>query len=270
MGKQSVASLNGKGKGVDAMTAADPIASESGHWYTREGLPAYTIVGKNGKERPTTLREARTMDLVPSVTSITRLLAAPGLTNWIIEQNIMAALTLPRLEGESDADFLKRVREDGKAKATKAAERGTALHTDIERAIQGKPHTKHQEHVKAVALKMQEYGMNLFEGKAEHSFSHPSGFGGKVDFHWPICDFKSKDIIEEGKKLVWDEHAMQLSAYRTGLQQGLLTDDRRCFNIFVGIDDCKVEIVQHAEEELERGWAMFSCLLKLWRLKNNI
>jgi hypothetical protein len=34
-------------------------ASESNHWYTRDGIPQYTIVGKNGKERNTTLRDAR-------------------------------------------------------------------------------------------------------------------------------------------------------------------------------------------------------------------
>ena len=32
------------------------FTSESGHWYTREGEPMYTIIGANGKERNTTLR----------------------------------------------------------------------------------------------------------------------------------------------------------------------------------------------------------------------
>lgn len=250
-----------------SLTASDPIASESGHWYAQDGSPCYTIVGKNGKERPTTLRDARTMALVPSVTAITRLLAAPGLTNWIIEQNIMAALTLPRLEDEMDTDFLKRVREDGKAKATKAAERGTALHTDIERAIQGKPH-KHQDHVRAINMAMAEQGLSLFGGQAEKSFAHPDGFGGRIDYYTPeaVCDFKSKDFLEDGKKLVWDEHSLQLSAYREGLGLPRV----KCFNIFIGIDDLKVEIIEHEEEELQRGWAMFSCLLSLWKLKNRI
>lgn len=252
------------------MIAADPIASEQGHWYALDGSPAYTVIGKNGKERPATLRDARQLNLVPSVTAITKLLAAPGLTNWIIDQNIMAALTLPRHENELDAEFLSRVKEDGKAKAKAAAERGTLLHTDIERAIQGKPHTRHQEHVKAIAAKMEEYGLNLYAGVAEHSFAHPDGFGGKCDYHTiapaGLCDFKSKDVIEDGKKLVWDEHLIQCGAYREGL--GLPT--AQCFNIFVGIDDCKVEIVEHTEEELERGWAMFRCLLMLWKLKNRI
>ena len=31
---------------------------DTGHWYTRQGTPAYTTIGKTG-ERPTTLRDAR-------------------------------------------------------------------------------------------------------------------------------------------------------------------------------------------------------------------
>ena len=33
--------------------------SEAGHWYDHEGKPMYTIVGVNGKERNTTLRDAK-------------------------------------------------------------------------------------------------------------------------------------------------------------------------------------------------------------------
>ena len=43
---------------------------EGGHWYTRTGAPMYTVKGANGKERNTTLRDARKYDLVPLVTTI--------------------------------------------------------------------------------------------------------------------------------------------------------------------------------------------------------
>ena len=42
------------------------FTSESGHWYTQEGDPMYTIIGANGKERNTTLRDAKKEKLVPS------------------------------------------------------------------------------------------------------------------------------------------------------------------------------------------------------------
>ena len=55
--------------------------SESGHWYTKTGEPMYTIVGANGKERNTTLADAKKLDLVPSVTTILGIVAKPALEN---------------------------------------------------------------------------------------------------------------------------------------------------------------------------------------------
>ena len=43
--------------------------AESTHWYDKEGNPAYEVEAKKGGMRPTTLRDARVLDLVPSVTS---------------------------------------------------------------------------------------------------------------------------------------------------------------------------------------------------------
>ena len=60
--------------------------SETGHWYTQTGEPAYRIIGKNGVERNTRLTDARERGLVPSVTTITGLLAKPGLNNWLQQQ----------------------------------------------------------------------------------------------------------------------------------------------------------------------------------------
>ena len=54
-------------------------ASESSHWYTREGAPKYTVEAKNGNLRNTTLADARKMNLVPSVTTIIGCAAKPGL-----------------------------------------------------------------------------------------------------------------------------------------------------------------------------------------------
>jgi hypothetical protein len=70
-------------------------AAESLHWYDRDGKPAYTVKAKDGSDRPATLRDARKLNLVPSVTTIIRCAAAPGLELWKANQLMMAALTLP-------------------------------------------------------------------------------------------------------------------------------------------------------------------------------
>ena len=78
-------------------TQNETRASESQHWYDRQGNPMYTVIGKNGKERNTTLRDARTMNLVPSVTTILNVAAKPALNVWLQRQVLMAALTLALL-----------------------------------------------------------------------------------------------------------------------------------------------------------------------------
>jgi hypothetical protein len=97
------------------------FASESTHWYQKDGTPAYTIVGKNGKERATTLRDARTLELVPSVTTILSVLAKPGLENWKQNQILMAALTMPRVDGESEQEYIARIIRDSKEEGMKAS-----------------------------------------------------------------------------------------------------------------------------------------------------
>ena len=73
-------------------TQTETRASESQHWYDRQGNPMYTVIGKNGKERNTTLRDARTMNLVPSVTTILNVAAKPALNVWLQRQVLMACL----------------------------------------------------------------------------------------------------------------------------------------------------------------------------------
>ena len=55
--------------------------SEAGHWYDRAGEPMYTIIGANGKERNTNLRDAKSLGLVPSVTTVMKIIAINKLIN---------------------------------------------------------------------------------------------------------------------------------------------------------------------------------------------
>ena len=76
------------------ITAKEPRASESNHWYTRDGVPRYTVIGKNGKERNTTLRDARTENLVPSVTTVLNVMAKPALIPWLQEPVLLFYVAL--------------------------------------------------------------------------------------------------------------------------------------------------------------------------------
>jgi len=111
--------------------------AESTHWYNQKGEPVYTVIGKNGKERATTLRDAREFRYSPSVTTIISVAAKPGLENWKIDQALLSALTLPRGETESLDDFMARAKQDAKEQSIRAAERGTAIHAEVESGFSG-------------------------------------------------------------------------------------------------------------------------------------
>jgi hypothetical protein len=95
-------------------------------------LASYTVKAKDGSDRPATLRDARKLNLVPSVTAIIKCAAAPGLQYWMQKQVMLAALTLPKVDGETEDAYLSRILNDSKEQARKAAERGTAIHAAIQ------------------------------------------------------------------------------------------------------------------------------------------
>lgn len=238
--------------------------SEQGHWYSADGKPQYTITGKNGKERGTTLRDARELNLFPSVTTIMGMAAKPALENWKITQALLSALTLPRIEGESLDDFMERAKKDAKDSSYKAAERGTEIHADIERGfLHGAPSAAYA----AVRACLD----SLYPGEqwiAEGSFSCPEGYGGKIDLYSKrgiYVDFKSKELKDTDipEKLVYDEHGMQLSAYACGT--GCHYPER--ISIFVDRIDCsKVLCHKWDKESHERHLGMFLRLLEYWQL----
>ena len=110
------------------------FAPDSAHWYQRDGSPCHCVAATGtGLPRPTTLRDARKLGLLPSVTNILGVIAKPALTSWLQEQAVLAALTLPRLAGESEDAFARRVVSDSLTTRDGAADFGTAFHAGAER-----------------------------------------------------------------------------------------------------------------------------------------
>lgn len=237
------------------------------HWYERDGSPRYTIIGKNGKERDTTLKDGRQLGLVPSVTTILNVLNKAALVEWKVKQGILAALTLPRASSESDEVFLARVLDDSKQQAIQAAEEGTRIHDAIEASFKGPPVPDvYQPHVAAVHAKLKETFPDVTDWIAETAFASPLGYGGKVDLHSPstgiVIDHKSKDMSPgEEKRLAYDQD-WQLSAYHKGLN----LKPNVCANIFVSrTHPGYVEIHVWTQEEIARAWNVFECALAAWK-----
>lgn len=234
-------------------------ASEAGHWYDKAGKPVYEVEAKKGGMTPTTLRHARTMNLYPSVTTIIKVAAAPGLERWKLTQAVLSALTHPGLQGtdEDVALILKDASEQGR----KAAQRGTDIHAAIQGAYEGiSPDEAMTPFVKAARGQV-----GPGDWKAEQSFSHVLGFGGKVDLcgQSRVIDFKTKEFGPLDKVTGWPEQAMQLAAYRVGLGMPIAA----CANVFVSVTHPGLAVTyEWSEEELQQGWAKFQCLLGFWQI----
>jgi len=241
--------------------------SESGHWYLPDGSPAYRIVGKNGKERNSTVKDAREHGLLPSVTTIIGCASkGEGLQRWLQEQAILAALTLPRLEGESEEDWLSRVVADSKETAKQAAERGTQIHGVIEAFYEGIYIPELPPYVRAVESAINEhFGSQLWI--SEKSFAY-GGFGGKCDLVAKsgfVVDFKTTEKDLDKLNYFFD-HQMQLSAYRQGFEM----PKARCAIVYVNALQNKAKLVEIPEDDLRIGWDCFTHLLAFYRAKNKL
>lgn len=264
------------------MEVANTWASQSGHWYQKDGTPAYEVPAKKGGMRRTTIADARRLDLIPSVTTIIKCASSFGLERWKAEQLLMAGLTLPRHHEETDAEWIKRVWADSQEQASRAAERGTEIHAAIEAFYRGEwvPEPSDRKPmwpwVKAADDAITSW-FGVQSWRAEKSFAHPLGYGGKVDLHSRsvLLDIKTKDSLD-GVKL-FDEMAMQLAAYTVGLGHtpfwtygGDRPDDAFRFGIvFVSRSEPNATIIEASAEEIGRGWRAFRHLLGYWQTIND-
>ena len=240
--------------------------SESGHWYLPNGSPAYTIIGKStGRERPTTLADARKLGLLPSVTTIINTIQKAGLDTWKQQQVLLAALTLPRLPDEPESDWLTRVMQDSKATGREAAERGTQIHGVIEAFYEGVYIPDLPPYVRVVESVINEhFGSQLWV--SEKSFAR-GGYGGKCDLIAKNCVIDFKTTEKDLDKLdYYFDHQMQLAAYRQGFEM----PTARCAIVYVNALQNKAKLVEIPEDDLRIGWDCFTHLLAFYRSKNKL
>tara|TARA_X000001388_G_scaffold49989_1_gene36028 strand:+ start:5197 stop:5967 length:771 start_codon:yes stop_codon:yes gene_type:complete len=241
--------------------------SEAGHWYNKDGEPRYTIIGANGKERNTTLRDAKKEGYVPSVTTVLNIIAKPSLENWKVTQALKSAIELERHINETDDSFITRCKQNYREIGKQAAITGTKIHAQIEKGFLGKTKTKPYK----VIIKWLEENFPNEEWIAEDSFSSGLGYGGKIDLYSKsgiFVDFKTKDNLEgkDPAKLVYDEHGMQLSAYA----QGCGFDEVERISIFIDRKNTSL-ISCHIwdKESHKKHKEMFNSILKYWQLVKN-
>lgn len=258
-------------------TIAKVTESKNAHWYTVLGEPTHTVIAKgNGLPRPTTLADARKMNLLPSVTTIIDgVLRKPALEAWKIEQGVLACLTSPRLDGEAIDAFVERVLHTERVQEQEsqiARDRGIEIHSALEGYYQGHGIPEEMKPwVKPVLGMLVTYG----ELVATEKILVGPGYAGKTDLIleapdcWWLFDFKStKKLPNKGP---WPEHKLQLCAYARAYF-GMTLDDKpiRTANAYVStVDMGEFIICEHEEPWRDTYNEGFEPVLRFWRWANN-
>jgi hypothetical protein len=248
--------------------------AESQHWYcAKTGVPRYTTIGKNGKQRNTTLRDAKSQPgtLVPSVSTINGQLAKNGLNTWFQTEAIKAAAENPRQDKEEEKDYIARILDLSKKKSQEAMNRGTLIHDWIESFYNQEFMQDIPNYVRTVDEAITaHFGPQLWI--PEQSLVNQEGYGGKCDlyckprhdFGGVVIDFKTTEK-SPGDLTPYLEHTLQLAAYRE-----VLAPSARCANVYINGETNEVAIYEHSEQDIKDGYEIFLNLLKIYKLKNGL
>ena len=247
----------------------------SEHWYDAiTGAPRYTTIGKNGKERSTTLRDAKSAPgtLVPSVSTINSQLSKSGLDTWKQTQVLYAATENPRIDGEGEKEWVARILDLAKRKSREAADRGTLIHDFIESFYSQDYLPDMPAYVRKVDDAVTaHFGTQLWIPE-QSLVNAQEGYGGKCDlyckprhdFGGVVIDFKTTEK-SPGELTPYLEHTLQLAAYRE-----VLAPSARCANVYINGTTNEVAIYEHTEQDLRDGYEMFLALVKIYKLKTGL
>ena len=222
-----------------------------------------------GGTRPTTIKDAKELGLLPSVTGITGIISKPQLEKWKMTQACMAVLTSPRKEGEDLDKFMERVLfqdEEHKAEAAAAADRGNAIHDAIAKAIKGEDFEEQwKPYVEAVFPHIKVLGKAAWTERvlvnAEAGYAGRADIGIETELHEVILDFKTTKTIP---KEAYDEHRCQVAAYCKA--RGNIADRHLlCGVLYISTTEpgkTNMCLIENWEADYEDG---FKPMLKVWQ-----
>jgi hypothetical protein len=256
-----------------------------GHWYDKDGEPRH-FEGKDGKG--TTLREARKLNLFPSVTTISSIQHKQGLVNWLQEEAAIAAgehLLVNGMDFPDDDERVwarKRIAE-ARLKVNEKADAGTDIHDMLEKFVEDPfgvdEQTQNLCHAVIECIE-ENTGLSLLDHFIpEQRFCDTSlGYAGMCDLHTPadlvidgandvpwVIDYKTKDFVDS-KTRGWPNQAEQLAAY----SHGLGIPDARLANVFIPRtpDEDGNYVVTFYEHNDPMAWHRFRHALYLWQVTN--
>ena len=239
----------------------------------------HSVPSLKGEPRPTTLRDARKLSLLPSVTNILGVIAKPELDSWKQEQAVVAALTLPRNPGESEDAFAKRVVKDAQTMRDSAADFGTAFHAGAERIAHALVVDAEHPAVAWLHHYLAWYRSNVvaLRWTEEVLVHHDLGYAGTADLliehqahGLALVDLKTMKfkVLADGQRAKvkpYSTWCYQIAAYRRALGQPV-----KCINLIVNSVEPSAP-VEHvwSDAQLELGWQAFEAARRLWVIEKD-
>ena len=251
------------------------ISSRAGdsHWYTQSGAPLHRLSTSNGATRPTTLRDARDLLLLPSVTNVLGLLAKPGLEIWKQKQVALASIRVQRGQGEPEEAFVERILAESSEPVDRAAALGVRIHKCLDSYWRGG--TVPADVEAYVSPTLAKLGGIVQEVLAsEHVLVNTKhGFAGTADLliatrrgNRAVIDFKCRKT-RNGAKVEWySEHLLQVAAYAaTAFGEDDLARTHGANVLISSTEPGRVEINHFTPEDLVEGFKTFSLICEVWR-----
>ncbi|OQB95265.1 MAG: PD-(D/E)XK nuclease superfamily protein [Verrucomicrobia bacterium ADurb.Bin118] len=260
-------------------TVARLSTNQSAHWYLPDGTPFFEVPyadkARAGQMRPVTLRDARKVNALPSVTTVLRVLAKPELFAWQVEQAVLAVMTTPRNDGEADDAFVHRVLAVEKVHEQErdaAADLGTRIHAACAEGVSGGP---------VVDDLAYQYAREAIASMSCRGRVHATetvlvgdGYAGMTDLVLETQDGLLVVDWKTTKRLpakAWPDHVMQLSAYAAALARDNARKTIRTANCYISTSPEEVGKWRWCEHETD--WREvyhdgFVPALRLWQYVN--
>lgn len=224
--------------------------------------------------RSTTLRDARKLDLLPSVTGITNILERPGLSTWKTKEAVKSALSLQRQENESEDYFIKRAIDASMDQVEEAANLGTRIHDAIENVFDGEPVPPDlEEYVNPVIQWKKDRGVEVLHRELTLA-NNRHGFAGTMDVgckwasgHMGVIDWKSRKTKPSEKKIKpYEYQGMQIAAYAATYWGEENLHLVMGANVYISTTEPgRLDVTPWMPEDLLAAWEAFKHACGLWR-----
>ncbi len=250
------------------------------HFYKLDGTPCHTQPNKSkpGEFRPSTIADAKRLGLLPSVSTITKVLHAPGLETYKMKEVAKQCFANPAHPGEEEEQYVRAMVEKSSEDAAGAANTGVVIHSALEAHFRNEPcpvetieighMVYHIDTFIQPAIKLiQEHGWEIVASE-KVLVNAKEGYAGTTDLiiktrdgEVGIADFKSKRS-KPGKKIEPSEtHPCQIAAYSMA-HWGCLGFGA---NVYISTTEPgRVEIIPYSHKELHESWLAFLAMRDLY------